>query len=105
LDPHRRGHVLQRQLDTGANRVAVTCLADEPKCQIVMIGRSIVPQEAQLRSATIGDPKVDISVQVPIGSSDSPRIVGKIETAQRRNIGESTLTRIQETTVPFAAAE
>jgi hypothetical protein len=70
-----------------------------------MIGRSIVPQEAQLRSATIGDPKVDIPVQVPIGSSDSPRIVRKVETAQRRNIGESTLTRIQETTVPFAAAE
>ncbi len=97
--------MLQGQLDAGTNRVAITCSADEPKRQIVMVGRSIVPQESQLRSTTIDDPKVDIPVQVPIGSADSPRIVSEIETAQRRNIGEPTFARIQETAVPLAAAK
>jgi hypothetical protein len=58
-----------------------------------------------LWSIAVTDPKIQITVMVPIGDGHASSIIGQIEATDSRNVGKPCLAGIQKATVSFVAAK
>ena len=73
----------------------------------VLPGRRVIFEKADPRSSSIGDPDIEIPVEVPICGSKAPAVVRKTEASQGRDVGKicSSASGIEKGTVAFTAAE
>jgi hypothetical protein len=58
-----------------------------------------------LRTGSIGDPKINVTVEVPIGQREHTAIVDEIQTRRGRDVGKSSATGIQKTAVALVTTE
>lgn len=103
---------LCHDLHAPADSIAVGrfAVAGESHGEEAVTARRIVAQQPQPRPIAVGDPQVQVAIMVPIDDGHSPAIIGKVESAGGRDVGESPsgrgiCQRVQETAIPFAAAE
>ena len=76
-----------------------------------MTGRGrIVSHQAQPRRIAIGDPQVEVAVQVPVDHRDRSSVAGVIQTGRCGNVGELAVGKwrhagIQKAAIPLVTAE
>ena len=90
-----------------ANCVSIAggSIADQTKCEPVMLTGYIVAEQPQLGSATIDNPEVEVAVVVPVHTRHGPAVIGEVEAADRRNVGEMSVAKIQEAAVSLPTAK
>ena len=74
LDQRASRLLCENNLDSRADRIAVTRSTFEPHGQKRMVGGQIVPQQPHLRAGPVGDPEVQVAVMVPVDAGNPASI-------------------------------
>ena len=67
--------------------------------------RRFVAQETHLWATAIGNPQVEVAVEVPVAQCNGTTIVWKIESADGRDVGKLAFAEVKKTTMALMAAE
>ena len=51
----------------------------------------LVEQETQTRGVAVADPEVEVSVLVPVAHREGTPVVGEVESASGRKVGEASI--------------
>ena len=99
------GRVPHHQFNACSDGVRVGRSTFKTQRHIIALSGHIIAQKPKLWATAIGDPKIEISVGVPVDDGNPSTVIGKIKPTGHGDVRESTTASIQESAMALAGAE
>ena len=66
---------------------------------------ALIEHESRARCGAVGDPKIEVAIEVPVHGGDSASVLCKIESTHGRDVGKFARARVEVGAVTFIAAK